>query len=60
MKHLFKAKLNWASNKNPLDLTKKLYIKSHQIQIEGKPILDISEAAVNGLITQVNGKLNFK
>ncbi|TDO83776.1 organic hydroperoxide reductase OsmC/OhrA [Flavobacterium chryseum] len=44
MKHLFTAKLNWASKKTPVDLTKKLYSKSHQIQIEGKPILDISAA----------------
>jgi organic hydroperoxide reductase OsmC/OhrA len=44
MKHLFKAELNWTSNKNQEDSTKRFYNKSHQIKIEGKPVLNISAA----------------
>jgi organic hydroperoxide reductase OsmC/OhrA len=44
MKHLFKAKVNWTSNKNSVDPTKKFYNKSHQIKIEGKPVLNVSAA----------------
>ena len=44
MKHLFKAALNWTSNKNQEDSTKRFYNKSHQINIEGKPVLNISAA----------------
>ena len=43
-KHLFKAELNWTSKKNPEETTSKLYSKSHQIKIEGKPVLDVSAA----------------
>lgn len=42
-KHLFKAKLNWDSKlKEPSVL--KRYSKTHQIAIEGKPILEVSAA----------------
>ena len=41
-KHLFKAELNWTSKKE--DPAVKIYSKSHQIKIEGKPILDVSAA----------------
>lgn len=44
MKHLFKAELNWNSNQNPEKLTSRFYSKTHQIQIEGKPILNVSAA----------------
>ncbi len=44
MKHLFKAELNWASNKNLEETISKVYSKSHQIKIEGKPVLDVSAA----------------
>lgn len=44
MKHLFKAELNWTSNKKQEEATSKLYSKSHQIKIEGKPVLDVSAA----------------
>jgi len=43
-KHLFKAKLNWTSKQNKEESTKRFYNKTHQIQIEGKPVLDISAA----------------
>jgi len=43
MKHLFKAQLNWTS-KNKQEETTRFYSKSHQIQIEGKPVLDVSAA----------------
>jgi len=43
-KHLFKAAINWTSNPNPVQSTSKFYSKSHQIKIEGKPILNISAA----------------
>lgn len=42
--HIFKATLNWTSKKE--DSSSKIYSKTHQIQIEGKPILDISAAKV--------------
>jgi organic hydroperoxide reductase OsmC/OhrA len=42
MKHLFKAEVKWTSNQE--DSTKRFYSKSHQILIEGKPILNVSAA----------------
>lgn len=42
MKHLFKAVAKWTSNKE--DSTKRFYSKSHQIVIEGKPVLHVSAA----------------
>ncbi|KFF07323.1 OsmC family protein [Flavobacterium reichenbachii] len=44
MKHLFKAAINWVSNQNQENSTKRFYNKSHQIKIEGKPVLDVSAA----------------
>ncbi|HEX8013636.1 MAG TPA: OsmC family protein [Flavobacterium sp.] len=44
MKHIFKAEVKWSSNQNKEDSTKRLYSKTHQIKIEGKPILDVSAA----------------
>ncbi|MFZ0596959.1 MAG: OsmC family protein [Flavobacterium sp.] len=44
MKHLFKAVLNWKSNQIQEDSRKRFYSKTHQIKIEGKPVLDISAA----------------
>jgi len=44
MKHLFKAALNWTLNKIQEDSTKRIYSKTHQIIIEGKPVLDVSAA----------------
>ncbi|QSB27225.1 OsmC family protein [Flavobacterium sp. CLA17] len=43
MKHLFKAELNWTSKKEQESVSK-LYNKSHQIKIEGKPVLNVSAA----------------
>ncbi|MBF4492336.1 OsmC family protein [Flavobacterium sp. MR2016-29] len=43
-KHLFKAALNWTSNKKEQDLSLKVCSKSHQVKIEGKPILNVSAA----------------
>lgn len=43
-KHLFKAEVNWTSNQNPSDSTKRFYSKSHQIKIEGKLALNVSAA----------------
>lgn len=43
MKHLFKTQLNWTSKQKP-EGPQKFYSKSHQIQIEGKPVLDVSAA----------------
>ena len=43
MKHLFKAQLNWTSKKTE-DSSKRFYSKTHQIKIEGKPVLDVSAA----------------
>lgn len=42
--HLFKAELKWASNQNPEDSKRKHYSKTHQIKIEGKPVLNVSAA----------------
>ena len=44
MKHLFKAEVKWTSDQKPVDSTKRFYSKSHQIKIDGKPILNISAA----------------
>lgn len=44
MKHLFKAEVKWTSNQE--DSTKRFYSKSHQILIEGKPVLNVSAAKV--------------
>ncbi|MBS7230364.1 OsmC family protein [Flavobacterium psychroterrae] len=44
MKHLFKAEANWTSNQKPADSTTRFYSKSHQIKIEGKPVLNVSAA----------------
>ena len=44
MKHLFKAAINWTFKQNPIDSAKRFYSKSHQIKIEGKPVLDVSAA----------------
>lgn len=44
MKHLFKAVLNWNSSKIQEDSRKRFYSKSHKINIEGKPILNVSAA----------------
>ena len=43
-KHLFKAAINWTSNQNQEQSVKKFYSKSHQIKIEGKPVLNVSAA----------------
>lgn len=43
-KHIFKAELNWTSNKKQEETTSKLYSKSHQIKIEGKSVLNVSAA----------------
>jgi len=43
MKHLFKAALNWTSNKNQQEQVLRS-TKNHQIKIEGKPILNVSAA----------------
>ncbi|MEL1253940.1 OsmC family protein [Flavobacterium sp. DGU38] len=43
-KHLFKANLNWTSKQNPAETTSKIYSRTHQIKIKGKPILDVSAA----------------
>lgn len=44
VKHLFKATINWSSSQNQEQSRGKLYNKSHQIKIEGKPVLDVSAA----------------
>ena len=44
MKHLFKAEAKWTSNQIQEDSTKRIYSKSHQIIIEGKPTLNVSAA----------------
>lgn len=44
MKHLFRAEVNWTSNQNPSDSSKRFYYKNHQINIEGKPVLNVSAA----------------
>jgi organic hydroperoxide reductase OsmC/OhrA len=43
-KHLFKAKLNWFSSSEEEVWTSKIYIKSHTVIVEGKPILNVSAA----------------
>jgi len=43
-KHTFKVEANWTSKQVALDSSKRFYSKSHQIKIEGKPVLDISAA----------------
>jgi organic hydroperoxide reductase OsmC/OhrA len=43
-KHLFKAAIIWTSNQNQEESGRKIYTKSHQTKIEGKPVLDISAA----------------
>ncbi|PKB15428.1 OsmC family protein [Flavobacterium sp. 5] len=43
-KHLFKARLNWTSVPKETAPTTKQYLKTHQIAIEGKDILNISAA----------------
>ena len=44
MTHLFKSQIKWTSNQNQEPSVKKIYSKSHQIKIEGKPVLDVSAA----------------
>lgn len=44
LKHLFKVAINWTSNQNQEQSGRKFYSKSHQIKIEGKPVLDVSAA----------------
>lgn len=44
MKHLFKAAAQWTSRQNQEDSTKRFYSKSHQIIVEGKPVLKVSAA----------------
>jgi organic hydroperoxide reductase OsmC/OhrA len=44
MKHLFKAVVNWVSIQKPENSTSRFYSKSHEITIEGKPILEVSAA----------------
>lgn len=44
MKHLFKATVQWTSEQNQEDSSKRFYSKSHQINIEGKPVLNVSAA----------------
>ena len=43
-KHTFKAKLNWNSRQNQEESSKRFYSKTHQIKIQGKPVLDVSAA----------------
>lgn len=42
-KHTFKVALNWTSKKEEKS-TSKIYSKTHQIKIDGKPVLDVSAA----------------
>ncbi|WP_202701017.1 OsmC family protein [Flavobacterium sp. UGB4466] len=44
MKHLFKAAVKWTFKPKGEDAVKRFYSKSHQITIEGKPILNVSAA----------------
>jgi organic hydroperoxide reductase OsmC/OhrA len=44
MNHFFKVEAKWTSNQIKENSTKRFYSKSHQILIEGKPVLDISAA----------------
>lgn len=43
-KHTFKAEANWTSSQKQENSASKFYSKSHQIKIEGKPVLDVSAA----------------
>jgi organic hydroperoxide reductase OsmC/OhrA len=43
-KHLFKVKLNWNSIPKEVIYSSKKYLKTHQITIEGKEILNVSAA----------------
>ena len=43
-KHFFKVALNWTSNKKQEEAISKFCSKSHQIKIDGKPVLDVSAA----------------
>ncbi|KIO50995.1 OsmC family protein [Flavobacterium hibernum] len=42
-KHIFKVALNWTSKKEEKS-TSKIHNKTHQIKIDGKPVLDVSAA----------------
>ncbi|MCV9929575.1 OsmC family protein [Flavobacterium sp. LS1R49] len=44
MKHLFKVEVNWTSQQNQEDSTRRFYSKSHKINIQGKPVLNVSAA----------------
>jgi len=44
IKHLFKVQVRWSSNKVEEDAIKRFYSKSHQIKIQGKPVLNVSAA----------------
>jgi organic hydroperoxide reductase OsmC/OhrA len=44
MNHFFKVEAKWTSNQIKENSTKRFYSKSHQILIEGKPVLDVSAA----------------
>lgn len=44
MKHLFQAEVSWTSSQVQEDSTKRFYSKTHQIIIEGKPVLNVSAA----------------
>ena len=43
-KHFFKVAINWTSNQNKEQSGRKIYTRSHEITIEGKPVLDVSAA----------------
>ena len=43
-KHIFKAETNWISKQKLADSPQRFYNKSHQVKIEGKPLLDVSAA----------------
>jgi organic hydroperoxide reductase OsmC/OhrA len=45
-KHLFKAKLSWPTVPKEAASTSKKFLKTHQIAIEGKEILNVSAAKV--------------
>ncbi|TPG44730.1 OsmC family protein [Flavobacterium pectinovorum] len=44
IKHQFQAEANWVSRQIQENSAKRFYSKSHQINIEGKPILNVSAA----------------
>jgi organic hydroperoxide reductase OsmC/OhrA len=44
IKHQFQAEANWTSRQIQEDSTKRFYSKSHQIKVEGKPVLSVSAA----------------